>query len=129
MRHILLPLACGMFALAVGCSGPGASESVEISLESDLRDLGEMYDLHAKQVKRPPAQFDDLATVTADPPQSAADGRLKVYWGTPVSAGGGVVLAHESDADSTGGWVLMTDCKTVKRMTAAEFKTTQKGKR
>jgi hypothetical protein len=128
MRRFTLPTVA-VLAFVAGCGGPTGSNSVEVSLESDLRDLGEMYDLYAKQVKRPPAKFDDLATVTAAPPESASDGRLTVYWGTLVSPSGGVVLAHESTADTGGGWVLMSDCKTVKKVTADEFRATPKGKR
>lgn len=90
-------------------------------MESDLTDLGQMYDLHVKQVKRPPAKFDDLSAVTANPPTSATDGRLRVFWGTPLSPSGTAVLAHETDAATKGGWVLLTDGKTVSKLTAAEF--------
>jgi hypothetical protein len=86
-----------------------------------------MYDLHVKQVKRPPGKYEDLSAVTANAPATAApDGRLKVYWGASVSPTGTAVLAHDAAAESKGGWVLLTDCKTVKQMTAEEFKAAPK---
>jgi hypothetical protein len=119
----LLPLA--LFA-ALGCGGGSGSDSVEVSLESDLTDLGQMYELHVKQQKRPPAKFEDLSAVSANPPTSAADGRMKVFWGTSVSSSGTSILAHEADVAEKGGWVLLTDCKTVKKMSADEFKAAPK---
>ncbi|MCU0702495.1 MAG: hypothetical protein MUF18_00700 [Fimbriiglobus sp.] len=113
----------------IGCGGSSDGPSVEVSLESDLQDLGGIYDLHTKQMKRPPAKFDDLSAVSANPPVSATDGRLKVFWGTSLSASGTAILAHEATATEKGGWVLLTDGKTVKKMTAEEFAATAKAKK
>jgi hypothetical protein len=128
-RTLFVFAALALPACLIGCGGQEASSSVEVSLESDLQDLGATYDLHVKEKKRPPAKFEDLSAVTANPPPSATDGRLKVFWGTSLAPNGTSILAHETEAGANGGWVLLTDGKTVKKMTAAEFAAAPKAKK
>ena len=56
-------------------------------------------------------------------------GDLIVHWGAPLSpedVTADAVLAYVKPVPEQGGNVLMQDCKTIKTMTAAEFKTAPK---
>jgi hypothetical protein len=118
---IALSLSFGLACLW-GCGSSKPTTLVEVSLEAELKDLGDIYDYYTKQQKRPPAKYEDLSTVSAGAPVSAADGRVKVYWGQPLSASrSNIILAYELKAETAGGWVLMQDGKTIKQLSAAEF--------
>jgi hypothetical protein len=57
------------------------------------------------------------------------NGSLVYYWGTPINpstpGAANLVIAHEAEAESKGGWVLLQD-GTIKQMTADEFKAASK---
>ena len=59
--------------------------------------------------------------------KSVKEGTIIVVWGAPLQEGvTDKVLAYEKQVAESGGFVLMQDGKTVKKMTADEFKAAPK---
>ncbi len=98
------------------------------AVASELKDLGAMYQEAAIILKRPPTGMGDFKRFEEGYPialKALRTGQIVVRYGTPVGDAN-AVLAHEKSAPEAGGWVLMANGQTVKRMTAEEIKAAPK---
>jgi hypothetical protein len=130
-----LALAIGSaMGLAIGCdaSGGGASPEgkVERFRESVLGEVGQMLRIREKDTSRPPSTVKDLAKYQPGFPsgfQKVQGGDVVLMLGAPVEDGASdKVLAFEKQAPDSGGYVLMQDGTTVKKMSAEEFQAAPK---
>jgi len=122
-------------AWSVGCEhqNGGVSSSAdpqEIFHQNMLSEVGEILLNRKIDSKPPPASAADLSMAQAGWPvgyKAIKDGNVVVLWGVPVKDGiADKIIAHEQTASESGGFVLMQDGKTVKKMTAEEFKAAPK---
>ena len=132
----VLRLSVAVIALAVlaGCGGGSTANSNSqgptpndglIDLQAMLKGL--------KETNQPiPKSVQELGPLDPLHPTAAAflqNGSIAYYWGTPLDAAAPnaatTVIAHEKEAESKGGWVLMQDGN-IKQMTADEFKAATK---
>jgi len=125
MMRILVTcvLAIVLFAVATGCGGAGPQSTINPSGREKLEEIKAMLDTIAADHQKPPSKMADLGAVEPMIPFSANDirsGELVYIWGTTISPGSAAVIAHEKNAPTAGGWVLLQD-GTVKQMTAEEF--------
>ena len=132
VSHALLT---GLFlCFSGGCHSGSAAlspdEAQEDVRKGTLREVGEMLTLYKASKKKPPAKVGDLATYEVGFQVGylrTKEGEVVVAWGAPLKEGDSeTVLAHEKRAPSEGGYVLMQDGQTVKKMTADEFKSAPK---
>lgn len=130
-----LALMMGLsLCLSAGCgSGNGAlppDEAQEDIRKGTLREVGEMLVLYKASKHKPPAKVADLATYEVGFQVGylrTKEGEVVVAWGAPLKEGDSeTILAHEKRAPSEGGYVLMQDGQTVKKLTADEFKSAPK---
>lgn len=131
------PMALGValvFAVA-GCSESQAERESRTVIkdsmeETALKEVGSLYQACIDQNSRPPKSVKDFSKDAAALPFGydwLSRGDLVAFWGATLSdAGSGAVLAYEKKAPEKGGYVLMQDGKTVKTMTADEFKAAPK---
>jgi hypothetical protein len=77
-----------------------------------------------------PAKLADLAKYAALCPVGYGEvkaGSVVLLFGAPIEEGASdTVLAYEKGAPESGGYVLMQDGKTIKKLTADEFKAAKK---
>jgi hypothetical protein len=128
-RRVMLWSLLGL--ILIGCGGP--AEIVAISSEErGLKELGELYRNFADKSKRSPRSFKEFNVKGQQFPMAATminSGDLVVQWGAPLLPEGATVdavLAYVKRVPDEGGNVLMQDGRTVKKMTAEEFKATTK---
>jgi hypothetical protein len=124
-------LLAGLVLFAAGCGSaePPKGSGTPTGKEG-LDDLAVLLKEFGEQRKKTPAKLADIDPV--EPLHQAAHvgltrGDIVYVWGTPLS-GGSAVIAHEKQADTAGGWVLLQD-GTVKQMTADEFKAAPRAKK
>jgi hypothetical protein len=121
-----------VLALSAGCGhgGSGPPPGPELFQHTALQEVGDLFRLHALDTKKPPARLADLARYKMGMPtgyQEVDNGNIIVSWGTPLSdTAAATVLAYEKAAPDAGGFVLMQDGKTIKKLTAEEFKAAPK---
>jgi hypothetical protein len=114
-----------LLAMAVGCNTGPKDGSPEIFSNAAMSEVGSMYESFLLDFKKPPTKPADFTRYEDGFPTGS--GQLKannilVFWGaTLADDGSGKVLAYEKATPDSGGFVLMQDGKTVKKMTAAEF--------
>jgi hypothetical protein len=123
-------LACTLAGLASGCGVEEASKA-----EGDVRpvkDVGKLYRMYALDHKKPPEKPTDLQPYQDAGPdgfQAVKNGDVVVVWGVTLTDldledskdSPDQVLAFEKKVPDEGGTVLMKN-RTVRRMTAEEFK-------
>lgn len=121
--------------LAAGCGSSPKSEPLSADPEESFRlntmnEVGELLTVRQSEAKSPPASAKDLARYQAgwtSGYRKVNEGAISVFWNVPVEeAAAEKILAHEKSAPETGGFVLMQDGKTVKKLTADEFKAAPK---
>ena len=146
MRHrggTLPKLAVGLAGLALSTllAGCGASAKPpteqEQSMEAvGLQNLGEAYRTICVANGRPPKDMREVEQASAASPAGLAGidaTNVVVFWGTtlpdtseePGKVPSDKILAYEKKVPEQGGYVLMLD-RTVKKMTADEFKAAPK---
>jgi hypothetical protein len=131
-RRVVLGVAGAFVLTAVGCGGT-AGKSVEVAGPAGkdaLADLKTLLEDVRQTNKRPPASRGELMAHEATNP-AAVNGILRgliVYSYGQGLTGGPAVVAYDSAADKSGGWVLLQD-GTVKEMSAADFATAPKAKK
>jgi hypothetical protein len=100
--------------------------------ELALSQFAELYRSYAQKNKRTPRSFKELATKGQGYPvalELLRSGELVVEWGAPLTPRGDpatAVLAYFKSVPERGGFVMMQDCWTARRMTAEEFATSPK---
>lgn len=131
VRFAWMICAATLLVWAGGCGGPTGGKTADTGVESSLHDLGTVLRLIADQKQKPPAKPADFAQYEPAAPFALAAINAKeiVYlWGQGFAAGGTQVVAHETDADTKGGLVLLQD-GTVKSMSADEVKAAKPAKK
>jgi hypothetical protein len=124
-------LLAGLALLAAGCGTAEPPKGTGTPSDKDgLDDLAVLLKEFAEQKKRPPAKAADVEPV--EPLHQAAyvglvRGDVVYAWGAGLT-GGSAVVAHEKQAETEGGWVLLQD-GTVRAMTADEFRAAPKAKK
>jgi len=117
--------------LLAGCGGPPETKPIE-SDEVGLREFAAIYRDFTRKNRRSPKSLKEVQVKGQGYPnamQMMKSGELVVLWGSPLAAdgqGADVVLAYLKTAPEQGGNVLMLDGKTIKKVTAEEFKAAPK---
>jgi len=132
-RGIPFALLFAILATA-GCNtgdGPLAPADAEANHRSSiLGEVGEMLVLAKGDRAKPPSKLADLSRYEMGFPSGYE--RLKtrdivLIWEAAIEAGASEkVLAYEKTAPESGGYVLMQDGTTVKKLTAEEFQAAPK---
>jgi hypothetical protein len=113
--------------LAGGCGGSGDPKTKQ--LESELKDVHEIYLYYIKNEQKGPTKLADLVTAESAQIFPAAANALKggkylMVWGVN-SKDSGTLLAYEKEVPTQGGTVLMAD-GSLRTMSAEEFKAAKK---
>ena len=113
-----------------GCGSGGSVEnSPEVFQNAALSDVGSLYESYVMDANKPPTRLTDFARYEQGMPtgyRELQSGNLVVYWGATLSSDGAQVLAYEKAVPSTGGLVLMSDGRTIQKMTPEQFQTAPK---
>ncbi len=123
-----------LLGLVTGCgesAGTGKiPDSNEAFVQNTLNEVGEILTIRKTDANSAPSSISDLAKYQNGWPlgfMAMKKGDVVVSWGAPIEEGAtDKILAHEKQASEAGGFVLMQDGKTVKKMTADEFKSAPK---
>jgi hypothetical protein len=125
-------VAGSLVGMAGGCS-PSNAPAVPVAEAFEytkLSEIGEIFRIHAREQNRAPAKLSDAARYEIAFPvgfKALKDGAAVVFWSAPIKEGDtSTVLAYEKQVPQEGGFVLMQDGTTVKKMTAEEFKSAAK---
>lgn len=124
MRTLTLTMCLASLTFA-GCGGGAVTGTGAGSptAKDALGDLAELLKGVAVQKGRPPAREADLSqyeAINLSATMAIARNEVIYVWGSGIVSGSQAVIAHEKDAATAGGYVLLQD-GTVKSMTAAEF--------
>ncbi|WP_406700444.1 hypothetical protein V5E97_16680 [Singulisphaera sp. Ch08] len=130
-------LLCGLMIglLLAGCNsnqGQLAPEDAEQEVKrNSLVEVSELLRLYsANHNNKAPAKSTDLSTYEVGFPtgyERVKGGDVVVIWSTPFAEGASdKILAYEKAVPESGGYVLMQDGTTVKKLTADEFKSAPK---
>jgi hypothetical protein len=117
--------------LLSGCGGRPEIKAIAHDVRG-LKELGEAYVDFANKHQRGPKSLKELNIKGQQRPiavEMIKSGDLIVQWGAPVSQEGtttDAVLAYTRSVPEEGGNVLLQDGKTVKKMTALQFKAAPK---
>jgi hypothetical protein len=117
--------------ILAGCGGGPDFKPIEPD-EQGLKELAAKYRGFFRKNKRGPKNLQEFQGKGQDAPnavQMMKAGELIVQWGAPLSQEGenpDAVLAYLKTAPEQGGGVLMQDGKTIKKMTADEFRSAPK---
>ena len=143
IRHLRFGFDLGLIlvvgaslALSSGCGSSSSStvanpkSQAEFVQDRPLAEVGDLFRVITEDKGSPPASSAEVTKYEKIYP--AACGKLKsgeivVFFGVPLQDGASdQVLAYEKKAPESGGRVLMQDGKTIKEMTADEFKAAKK---
>ncbi|AMV38045.1 hypothetical protein [Planctomyces sp. SH-PL62] len=129
-----LALSLGLVATITGCGGPETAPLTETNkTDFVLNDIGEMYRQYAFSKKKPANSLADFAPLDTVAPlgfKALKDGDViaragveikDVMEGPATTDPADDVLAYAKEVPTSGGLVLMHN-RTVKQMTADEFK-------
>jgi hypothetical protein len=120
--------------LCAGCGNTGGGGSFEVAPDNGERyplvETGEILRNRMLDTKSPPRSLADIARYENAGPTAfnkIQKGEIVVVWGAnPQDGVADKVLAYEKQTPQNGGFVLMQDGTTVKKMTAAEFQAAPK---
>jgi hypothetical protein len=124
---------CGILAAIAGCGGGSSSvpdSGPELFYNSALHETGDLYRNVVLDTQKPPTSVADFAKYENGFPSGFREvkaGNIVVLWGAPlVESNTTTILAYEKAAPEAGGQVMMQDTRTVKKLTAEEFKAAPK---
>ncbi len=129
VRHSLL--LSSLCLILAGCGGQPEIKAIS-SDERGLKELAQLYRDFTSKSKRGPKTLKELNIKGQRDPMAMEmikSGNLVVQWGAPLSPEGAsadAVLAYVKTVPEQGGYVLMQDGKSIRMMTAEEFKTAPK---
>ena len=129
VRHSLLLTA--LCLILAGCGGQPEIKAIS-SDERGLKELAQLYRDFTSKSKRGPRTLKELKIKGQSHPMAEEmlkSGELVVQWDAPLSPEGttaDAVLAYVKTVPEQGGYVLMQDGKSIRMMTAEEFKTAPK---
>jgi hypothetical protein len=122
----LLP-GCGS-GTPTPATGADRKENVENMSFDQLKQMLELW--KGDGGGKPPAKVADLAKYEKIHPlavRKLKTGEIVFFYGAPVQdSASNTVLAYEKQAPESGGYVLMGDGTTIKKMTADDFKSANK---
>jgi hypothetical protein len=122
---------------APGCGSSPEKAAMETSAEAQgLKNLGKMYGIVSRSLKRPPRTIDELRKAETEVPggfNSVGETNVAIFLGAEFAEPPGkpgddaseTVLAYDRMVPLQGGYVLMRD-GSVRRISAEEFKTAKK---
>lgn len=125
-RRLALPAA--LAAIVAGCGGTATEIKPLPPEEQGLKQFADLYRGHVKKARCPPRSLKEMAIKGQGHPDALAmlkSGQLVVHWGAPLTPEGGsgdAVLAYVKTVPEQGGPVLLQDGRTIRTMTADEFK-------
>jgi len=117
--------------ILAGCGGAPEVKPMPPD-ETGLKQFAELYRNYTRKNKRGPRSLKELNVRGQGYPgavEMLKSGQLVVQWGAPLTPEGEAteaVLAYVKTVPEQGGQVLMQDGRTVKTMTADEFKAASK---
>jgi hypothetical protein len=139
VRDNLCPSLVIVFGTILGLSSGCGSNSPVITdskdkaervQESSLAQLGDVLRIRQEESSPPPVSAADVVKYERAFPLACGrvkSGALVLFYGVPLQEGvEDKVLAYEKQAPDSGGHVLMQDGKTIKKLTAEEFKSAPK---
>jgi hypothetical protein len=123
-----------VLGLAAGCGSSGGGGSFEEAPDNGERyalvEVGEILRNRLLDTTTPPRSHSDIARYENAGPTAfnkIQKGEIVVLWGAnPQPGAPDKVLAYERQTPQSGGFVLMQDGTTVKKMTAGEFQAAPK---
>jgi hypothetical protein len=131
-RRVLVPVSGALLVLA-GCGGGGSSvpaSGPDLFNYTALHEAGDLYRNVILDTQKPPTKAADFARYENGFPSGYREvkgGNILVFWGAPIAESGATtVLAYEKATPDSGGHVVMQDTRTVKKLTAEEFKAAPK---
>jgi hypothetical protein len=120
--------------LATGCGSSGGGGSFEAAPDNGERyalvEVGEILRNRMLDTTKPPRSQAEIARYENAGPTAfnkIQEGEIVVLWGAnPREGASDQVLAYEKQTPRSGGFVLMQDGTTVKKMTPEEFQAAPK---
>lgn len=130
-------LMCGLVVgvLLTGCNsgqaGLSPDEAEQQIKRNSVEEVAELLRLYkANHHNKAPVKAKDLAAYEVGFPSGylkVKQGDIVVLWSTPfVDGASDKIIAYEKEAPEAGGYVLMQDGTTVKKLTPEQFKTAPK---
>lgn len=130
-------LTCGLMVglLLTGCNSGQESlppdDAAEQVRRNSVEEVAELLRLYkANHSNKAPAKASDLASYEVGFPSGFAkvkQGSIVVIWNTAfVDGASDKIIAYEKEAPESGGYVLMQDGTTVKKLTTEAFKAAPK---
>ena len=121
-------------ALSTGCEPSGGGGGFEVSPDNGdryaLTEVGEILRNRMLDTTKPPRGQADIARYENAGPTGfgkVTKGEIVVLWGAnPKDGASDQILAYEKKTPQTGGFVLMQDGTTVKKLTPDEFRAAPK---
>jgi hypothetical protein len=116
-----------LIALILGLPGCGSTSTPStddgLKAEQALKDFGGLLKMLSDEKKRTPtklAELDAYEPLFMAAVRGITNKQITYIWGAGYQAGESSIVAHDSEAATKGGAVLLQD-GTIKTMTAAEF--------
>jgi hypothetical protein len=134
-RPFVAILFCSVLGFSSGCgSGPVAvtdsKDKAERVQEASLSQLGDVLRIRQEESSQPPSAVEDVIRYEKAYPLGCGkvkNGQIILFYGALLQDGDAdTILAYEKQVPESGGHALMQDGKTIKKMTADEFKTAKK---
>jgi hypothetical protein len=118
-----------VMVLSAGCGSSGGvvppQERAERVHQSSLAQVADLLFLRKEETGKPPAKAADLARYEKAYPLgyfTLKRGSVVLLLGAPIEDGvSDRILAYEKQTPESGGYVLMQDGRTIKKLTAEEF--------
>jgi hypothetical protein len=137
LRSCFVFILGSMLVISSGCGSStpvvtDPKDKAERVKEASLSQLGDLLRLRQEESAPPPGTGRDIEKYKKAFPLACGkvkDGQIVLIYGVPVQEGvEDTIIAYEMEAPASGGHVLMQDGKTIKKMTADEFKGAKKAR-
>lgn len=113
-----------------GSSTSAPTTGPEVFHHAAMDEVANLYRASSEDAKKPPTKVANVSRYEIGLPsgyQELKNGNIIVYWGAPLSdSAANSILAYEKTTPESGGYVLMQDGSTIKKMTPEEFKAAPK---
>ncbi|SIN95013.1 hypothetical protein SAMN05444166_1749 [Singulisphaera sp. GP187] len=126
-------LVSGFLSAGCGSGTPVAlppETAEDLAHKSKMTEVGLLLSSYSDEKGKPATRVADLAKYENGYPSGfiqVRQGGVVVLWSVPtVKTAVDTIIAYEAETPKSGGYVLMQDGTTVKKLTAEEFQTTPK---
>ncbi len=136
LRTCSLILFASILGISSGCGSRQQAVSIDPGDKAEqvqansLTQLGEVLRLHQEEASSPPAKVTDIEKYARGFPLAytkVKGGDVILFYGVSLREGvEDAILAYGNQVPVSGGYVLMQDGKTIKKLTADEFKSAKK---